>query len=62
MIGDAQLIVAFWTVLTVPFILYGTYSWSKGDFGVRFVVVYWFLPVVFTVIGVIPPPWQLITG
>jgi hypothetical protein len=62
MVGDVQRIIAVWAVLTVPFILIGAYLWSQDDLGIRFVVAYWFPPVVLTVIDAIPPPWQLITG
>ena len=62
MIGDVQRTLAVWAVLVVPFGIMVAYLWSREDFGVRFVVAYWFPAVVLTVVGVLPPPWQEFAG
>ena len=43
----------------VPFALY---LWRHRDLSLGFVAAYWFPPVVLTLIGALPAPWQAVPG
>lgn len=60
MVGEAQRAVAVWAVLVVPFAVLAAYLWTQDDLGAEFVAIYWFPPLVLTLLGAIPAPWQAV--
>ena len=54
--------IAVWSVLVVPFALIALYLWTRRDLSLGFVAAYWFAPLVLTLIGALPAPWQAVPG
>ena len=61
MVSGVQQAIAVWAVLVVPFVLMVAYLWTQRELTLGFVIAYWFPVVVVTALGVVPPPWAILT-
>jgi len=55
---ERQRALAVWGVLVVPFVALAVFLWSRNDLTLEFVGAYWFAPVVLTIVGALPAPWD----
>ncbi|NHX37216.1 MULTISPECIES: hypothetical protein [Halolamina] len=62
MVTSSQQALAVWGLLVVPFVLLALFLWGRDGLTAQFVAAYWFAPVVLTLIGVFPAPWQAVPG
>lgn len=62
MVSESTQAIAVWSVLVVPFVLIALSLWTRRDLSLGFVAAYWFPPVVLTLIGSLPAPWQAVPG
>lgn len=62
MVRGVHQTVAVWAVLVVPFVLVAASLWTQRELTRGFVLAYWFPAVVVTALGVVPPPWVILTG
>jgi hypothetical protein len=62
MVSESTQAIAVWSVLVVPFVPFALYLWRHRDLSLGFVAAYWFPPVVLTLIGALPAPWQAVLG
>lgn len=62
MVSGVQQATAVWAVLVVPFVLLVAYLWTQEEISLTVAIAYWFPVVVVTVLGVVPPPWVIVTG
>ena len=62
MVSERQRVLAVWSVLVVPFVVLALFLWTREALTLGFVGTYWFAPVVLTIVGALPTPWQAIPG
>lgn len=55
---DSQQAVATWTVFVLSFLIIGGFLHTRNQLTVGVAGLYWFPPIVLTLIGMIPPPWK----
>lgn len=60
--SDQVVILGVWTVLIVPFVFIASYLWRRADLTPTFILFYWIAPIIAMLLGVIPPPWAMLTG
>jgi hypothetical protein len=59
---DSQQAVAMWTVFVFSFLIIGGFLHVRNQLTIGAAGLYWFPPIVLTLIGTIPPPWKPLMG
>ena len=56
---ESQRTVAAWAVFVLPLVIFAGFLYVEKELPIDFIGLYWFPAIVLTIIGSIPPLWEL---